>query len=623
MVLEDKKYKSEIIGSFLVKLISIIQKEMRERMSNKKKVLILGGGYAGVKAGKTLHKIFKSNEEVEITLIDKNPYHTLMTELHEVAGHRTEPDSIRIDLRTIFSGRKVNVVTDTVEKIDFEKRMVSTSRKDFGFDYLIIAFGSSINSFGIPGIEENSFTLWSYDDAMKIRHHVEKMFQMAAIEEDAATRKQLLTFAVVGGGFTGVEMAGELGEAKEHLSEKYGIDKKEITIYNIEATSRILNTLKDDNQVKKVENRFKKLGIRLLKDAAIVKVDEDKFELKDGRVIACNTLIWGAGIKVNNFVGSLGLKAGRGGRVAVNDFMQTEEYSNVFVAGDNTHYEDQDGMLPQIVEAAEQSGHTAAVNIANLINNQPLHKHKQAYHGFMVSVGSRYCVSDNNGLKLSGFFSMLVKHMVNFYYLFTVSGVAQLFEYWRHEFFHVKNNRSFVGGHFAKSSPNFWLVPFRMFLGVMWLLEGLHKISDGWLIEPKMYASDAVTQASEAVEEVAAQAQPLLKEIPGVVQWAIDNIVAPHAVVFQTFMVFAEIAFGLMLIVGLFTFISAIATTGMTVAITLTGMSDASILWYFFGGIAMIAGAGSTFGLDYYILPPLKKWWKNTAFARKSYLYFH
>ncbi|MBF4694785.1 FAD-dependent oxidoreductase [Fusibacter ferrireducens] len=592
-------------------------------MSNLKKVLILGGGYAGVKAGKTLHKIFKKNEDVEITLIDKNPYHTLMTELHEVAGHRTEPDSIRIDLRTIFSGRKVNVVTDQVEKIDFENQKVSTTRKVFDFDYLIIAFGSSTNSFGIPGIDEYAYTLWSYEDAIKIRSQVEKMFQLAAIEEDEKVRRQMLTFAVVGGGFTGVEMAGELGEAKKHLAEKYEINKDEITIYNIEATSRILNTLKDDRQVEKVERRFERLGVTLLKDAAIVNVMPDKFELKDGRVIACNTLIWGAGIKVNNFVGSLGLKAGRAGRVDVNEYMQTAEYPNVFVAGDNTHYEDQDGLLPQIVEAAEQSGHTAAENIANLIQEKPLQSHKQVYHGFMVSVGSRYCVSDNNGLKLSGFFSMLVKHLVNFYYLLTVSGVAQLFEYWRHEFFHIKNNRSFLGGHFSKSSPNFWMVPFRMFLGTMWLIEGLNKINDGWLVSAKMIASDAVTQASEVVEEGASYAEPLLKEVPGVVQWMIDKIIAPHAIGFQTMMVFAEIAFGLMLIAGLFTFISAIATTGMTVAITLTGMSDASILWYFFGGIAMIAGAGSTFGCDYYILPVLKRWWKGTAFAKKSYLYFH
>ena len=595
-------------------------------MSEKKKIVILGGGYAGVKAGKTLHKIFKNDDSVEITLIDKNTYHTLMTELHEVAGHRTEPDAIQIDLRTIFRGRKVKVVTDSINGIDFEARQLKSDRTTYKYDYLLVACGSDSNDFGIPGISEHAFTLWSYDDAIRIRHHVEKMFDKASGEEDEAIRRQLLTFAVVGGGFTGVEMVGEIGEAKKHLSEKYHIDPKEVTIYNIEATPRILNTLKDDKQVEKVEKRYTKLGIQLLKNAALVKATEDGFELKDGRVIKTKTLIWGAGIKVSNFVGKLGLEGGRAGRIIVNKFMQSPQHENVFLAGDNVAYEDSDGPLPQIVEAAEQSGHTAAENIAASIKGTAMVEHKQNYHGFMVSVGSRYGVSDTAGIKLSGFFAMLVKHMVNFYYLFTVSGLAQLWTYLRHEFFHIKNNRSIVGGYFSKASPNFWLVPLRMFLGVMWVIEGYNKIGEGWLTEAKMIASDAVSQASEwtgSGDAAAETVKPLIENVPGIVQWGIDKIIAPHAILFQTGMVFLEIAFGLMLIVGLFSFIASVATTAMTVGITLTGMSDASILWYFFGGIALIGGSGSTFGLDYYVLPWLKRWWKNTKFAGKSYLYFH
>lgn len=593
-------------------------------MADKKRIVIVGGGYAGVKAGKTLHKLFRKDDSVEITLIDRNPYHTLMTELHEVAGHRTEPDAIQIDLRKIFAGRKVNVVTDNVESIDFEGKSLKTSRKTFAFDYIIIACGSDSNDFGIPGIKEHAFTLWSFKDAVTIREHVEKMFQLAAVEEDEMIRRQLLTFAVTGGGFTGVEMIGELGEAKVHLCEKYGVNPKEVTLYNIEAASRILNTLKDDKQVRKVENRYKKLGIQLLKDAALVEVTEDGFKLKDGRYIQTKTLIWGAGIKVSDFVGDLGVQSGRAGRAVVNEFMQSPDMAHVFYAGDNVHYEDEDGLLPQIVEAAEQTGHTAAANIGALIKGEPMKKHKQNYHGFMVSVGSRYAVSDNNGLKFNGFFAVMVKHFVNFFYLFMVSGVAQLMEYVRHEFFHVKNRRSFVGGHFSKSSPNFWLVPLRIFTGSMWLVEGYKKIGEGWLSEAKIYASDAVTQASNWGAEAATETvKPLIENVPGFVQWGIDTFVAPNAIIFQTGMVIAEIVFGLMLIGGLFTFISAIATSGMTIGITLTGMADASILWYFFAGIALIGGSGSTFGLDYYVLPVLKKWWKKTPFARKSYLYFH
>jgi NADH dehydrogenase len=235
------------------------------------------------------------------------------------------------------------------------------------------------------------------------------MFRLASYEKDPEVRKKLLTFAVVGSGFTGVEMAGELGEAKDHLSVQYNIDKSEVTIYNVEATDRILRTLESEKQIAKVEKRYRKLGITLLKSAAIVKAEEGAFTLKDGTKIECNTLIWGAGIQASKFAQNLGLQTNRGGRLVVNEYMQSPDYKNVFIVGDNTHYEDADGSMPQIVEAAEQSGHTAAVNVAAMIEGKEMHAHKQNYHGFMVSVGSRYCVSDNNGFRLSGWLSMLVK----------------------------------------------------------------------------------------------------------------------------------------------------------------------------------------------------------------------
>jgi len=641
-----------------------------------KKIVILGGSYAGVKAGKTLHKQFKDKDDIEITLIDKNHFHTLMTELHEVAAFRTDEDSIKIDLFKIFAERKVNVVVDKINNINFKEQKLYSNENEYDYDYLVLATGNESNFFGVEGAEENAFTLWAYEDAVKIRKHVEEMFLKASYEKDEEERKRMLTFAVCGGGFTGVEMAGELGDAKKSLCRKYGVDEKEVKIYNIEALDRILNMLESDSQVNKVSDKYyKKLGVELLKNSPIVKVDNDSITLKDGTEIPTYTLIWTAGIKNCDFCSALGLETGRGGRILVDEHMKTNSYDNVYAAGDNTHYEDEDGVLPQIVEAAEQSGHTAALNIAAEIKDTEKHKHKQNYHGFMVSVGSRYAVADT-GFKTSGWFAMLIKHFVNFYYQFLVSGVRQLWNYWMHEFFHVKNKRSFVGGHFSKRSPNFWLLPLRIWLGFMWLVEGVKKIDEGWLAEQKMYAStpavgDATSAASGAAADATAAASgaaadataaassweaatsgavegggeavasnlpgfaqwitehtpsgyggALFEEVPGFMQWIIDNIVAPNAVPFQTGMVLMEIAIGLALIVGLFTFISSIISVGLTIGISLTGMSDATILWFFFGGIALIAGSGSTFGLDYYILPRLKKWWKNTKFARKSYLYF-
>ncbi len=624
-----------------------------------KKIVILGGGYAGVKAGKILHKIFRKDPNVQITLIDKHPFHTLMTELHEVAGHRTEPDAIRVDLRKIFAERKVKVVTDQIVSADFEKQQLKSEKNTYDYDYLILGTGNEPNFFGIEGAETYSHTLWSYEDAVNLREHIRKMFEMASSEEDPEERKRLLSFAVCGGGFTGVEMAGELGEAKYHLSEEYGVNINEVKIYNIEALSRILNMLEDDRQVQKVEKHYKKLGIELLKDSPIVKIEKDRIILKNGDIIPTYTLIWTAGIKNKDFTEKLDLETGRGARLTVNEYMQTTKYPNIFAVGDSASYtDDKNGPMPQIVEAAEQSGHTAALNVAALIKGTEMHKHNQNYHGFMVSVGSRYAVADT-GFKSSGWIAMFIKHAVNFLYLFMVSGLRQLWNYLMHEFFHVKNRRSFVGGHFAKRSPNFWLVPLRLWLGYMWLVEGIKKIGEGWLSKPKMlpgYVSDAASSASQAAEKVVeavttaspATESPATPEtyetLPGVIQWVIDrmpsgwgqplfetpnfmqwineNIMAPNMVPIQIVVIVAEILVGLALIGGLFTFLASVVSVMMTVGISFTGMADATILWFFFGGIAMIGGSGSTFGLDYYVLPFLKKWWKKTRFARKSYLYF-
>ena len=642
-----------------------------------KKIVIVGGSYAGVKAGKTLHKIFKKNDDVEITLIDKNPFHTMMTELHEVAGHRTEEESIRIDLRKIFRGRKVKIVTDEIEGCSFDERKLKGQRADYPFDFLIIAMGSQANFFGVKGAAENSHKLWSYEDAVNLREHVENMFKMAACEEDKEERKRLLTFAVCGGGFTGVEMVGELGEAKKHLSREYGIDEKEVTIYNIEAMPKILNMLDSEKLVKKIENKYyKKLGITLLKDSPIVEVEKDSFTLKNGSKIKTHTLIWTAGIMCVEDAQDFCVDKGKGARICVNEYMQTLNQGKasevIYAAGDCAFYQDADGVMPQIVEAAEQSGHTAAMNIAAQINGTEMHKHKQNYHGFMVSVGSRRAVAQT-GFSTSGWFAMFIKHFVNVYYQFLVAGFMQVFNYLRHEIFNIKNKRSFVGGHFSKRNSNFWQVPLRIWLGFMWLTEGVVKISEGWFKGPKVVetvnflagytpeaaggAADAVTAASGAAEVVAdtvtaasgaaAEAAPAVTEaamkLPGIFQWVVNHKpsgygeallgapkfmvwimnhwVAPIEVPVQIIMVLAEIIIGLCFMGGLFTFPAAVVSVLFAIGITLTGMADITMMWYFFGGFAIMMGAGRAFGLDYYVMPWLKRWWSGTKFAGKNYLY--
>jgi NADH dehydrogenase len=609
---------------------------MERRVRMRKRIVILGGGYGGVYAGKLLHKKLRKEKDIEIVLIDKKPYHTLMTELHEVAGNRTPEDSVKVELSKIFANRKVQVVLDEVEEIDFEKRQLKSAKNQtYDYDYLVIGTGARPTFYGVEGADQYAFTLWSYEDALVIREHILEMFRKAEIETDPIKRRELLTFVVVGGGFTGVELVGEIVEWSKKLCKEYEINHEELRIINVDALPSIVTNLSEKLQRKAIRH-LEKIGVEVILNAPISQVSEKSVLINEGEKIITNTCIWTAGVKSSEFSERLGLTPGHNGGIKTNAYMQSVDYKNVYVVGDNVSYiEEGVGPLPKIVETAHFTAETAVHNIVADLKEKEKVEHKSNYHGVMVSLGSKYAVASLGGNKkrdFSGWFAMLMKHMVNMFYLLQIAGINRVWKYLMHEFFHIKDRRSFVGGHFSKASPNFWLVPLRLYLGVMWLIEGINKINQGWLKEAKMVASNAVsgatpmsdaTAAASAVAEAAAEyGEPLIKNVPSIIQWGIDHVVAPYAIPFQTIMVLAEIVIGLCLIAGLFTFLSSVISVGMTVAIALTGMADASILWFFFGGIALIGGSGSTFGLDYYVLPWLKAHWKKIGLVQKSYMYF-
>lgn len=208
-----------------------------------KNIVLIGAGYAGVHAAKKLAKKYKKDKDVNITLIDRHSYHTMMTELHEVAGGRVEPTAIQYDLRRLFNRTKVNLVTDNVTHVDHDKKVVTTEHGSYPFDYLVLGMGGEPNDFGTPGVGENGFTLWSWEDSVKLRNHIEETVTKASREQDVEKRKAMLTFVVCGSGFTGIEMVGELLEWKDRLAKDNKIDASEIKLVVVEAAPTILNML--------------------------------------------------------------------------------------------------------------------------------------------------------------------------------------------------------------------------------------------------------------------------------------------------------------------------------------------------------------------------------------------
>jgi NADH dehydrogenase len=254
-------------------------------MAEKTRIAILGGGYGGVQAAKLLERRLGKRRDIEVTLIDKNSYHTLMTELHEVAGGRAEPESVQISFRKIFGGRKVTLLMDRIRTIDFEKRLLKGDAGTYAYDYLVLGVGGEPEYYGIPGIKEHAFTIWSFEDALKIRRHIEDTFRKASAERDAGKRAELLTFVVAGAGFTGIELAGELKDQRRVLCRRYLIDESEVRIIVVEALDAIIPNLPVRLQ-RKAESYLASRGVEFMLRSPIIGAEKDLVLLGGNKSIA-------------------------------------------------------------------------------------------------------------------------------------------------------------------------------------------------------------------------------------------------------------------------------------------------------------------------------------------------
>jgi len=659
------------------------------------KIVIVGAGYSGVLTAKKLAKKFRGNSDVSITIIDKNPFHTMLTELHEVAANRVDEYSIKMDLKKIFAGRGVNVVHDNVIRIDFKNKTVRGKNCNYEYDYLVIAAGSKPTFFGIPGVEEHSFKLWSYQDAVDLRDRIHNFFGKAACETDPNVKKRLLTFYIVGAGFTGVEMAGELAEYVPVLCRKFEIERDMVTIRLVDMLDRVVPNL-SEKLSSKVRRRLEKMGVEVILNTGVVAVGEDWIETRTNDKIThsdAGTVIWTAGIESSDITAQAAkeLESEKRGRIKVDPYLRSLSDDHVYIVGDNMFYipEGEEEPVPQMVENCEQSARTASHNIyAQVTGRDGMKAYKPKFHGIMVSVGGRYGVASvgtpGRKFDLPSFFAMFVKHFINIVYFMQVLGWNKVVSYMKHEFFTVRNCRSFVGGHFSNRTPSFLLVPLRVWLGAVWVFEGIRKIAEGWFNKPMLAeffknanswynkilnqgdgtaaatvraAADAVSSSTpgaegaaggvvqgagtvifnidflgwfravfvsgkELVESTISDFAFKLDIAP--VNWIINKFVLASdgmQMFMQISIVTAEILIGLALIGGLFTFLAAAASLVLqAMFVTSTGLY-LNTLWMIFAGIAVLIGGGRIFGLDYYVMPWLKNNWRKIPLVRRLYVY--
>ncbi|MCR4695048.1 MAG: FAD-dependent oxidoreductase [Pseudobutyrivibrio sp.] len=664
------------------------------------KIVVIGAGYAGVLATKKMEKKLrklKLLDSTEITLIDKHSYHTMLTELHEVAACRVGEESIKMNLDQIFAGRKVNVVQDTVTKVDFHNYKVEGKNGTYEYDYLVVAAGSKPTYFGVEGAKENTYTLWSYDDAVKLRDRIHDCFRMAADETDEAKRKELLTFYVVGAGFTGVEMIGELAEYTPILCKRFNLKREDVTLVDVDGLPRPVPNL-PEKLSNKIGKRLVKMGVGVEMSTSVVGVGEHSIKLKKGEEIServAGTVIWTAGIESSDITSEIAKESTSGGRgrIQVDDYLMSVDHDNVFVIGDNMLFtaEGEERPVPQMVENAEHSAATVAKNIVARISGEgEQEKYNPKFHGVMVCVGGRYGQARGGMAKhqmnFASFFAMFAKHFINIIYFIQVMGWTKIFSYLKHEFFTIRNNRSFLGGHFSNRTPSFMLVPLRVWLGAVWVFEGVMKIVEGWLTTPMLggffgganswfdtllgrvpagavdavasastdaaAAADAVASASTEVAGAVAStgtvifdwnfklfetilvsgtdlASSTISDIAFKIQvpfvdWIVNNWVLSSdgtMMFMQIVICILQILIGLGLMGGCFTFLSAaVSLILQAMFVTTTGLY-LNTFWMIFASLAVLFGGGYTLGIDYYLMPFLKKHWKNVKWARKWYLY--
>ncbi len=506
----------------------------------KKKIVVIGAGFAGLSATRKLSSKLKN--DAEITLIDKHSYQTMMTQLHEVAAGRVPFTNAQYDLQRLLGKRKnVSLITDSVVKLDKEGKKVITEHGVYEYDYVIVAIGGEPNDFGVPGVKDFGFTLWSLEDAMKIKRQLERMVQLASVERDDAKRKAMLTFNVAGSGFTGIEMVGELIDWRKKVATDWKINPEEITLNVVEMMPTILNTL-DRKQADKALAYLQKKNVNVLVNHGITAVAKDHIVVNVGgrdeekvqKEIPSYTLIWTTGVQGNTQAVPYELtETERGHRLLANDYMEAVgfEGKGIYVAGDvSGNMDAKTGRpQPQIVEAAEQTGHVAADNIIAEIKGGEKEKFVGKYQGTMVSVGSQWGVAMIGKTRLTGFWAMLMKNFIYILYTLQINSAYYLFTYLKNEFFHTEDNRNFMRGHISRRGNVLWLLPLRLFYGLIWLLDAVPKVfgstaaggsswmgntvkistfmkySGGWLEAPavKTAAKAAGTVASKASDAAA------------------------------------------------------------------------------------------------------------------------
>jgi len=377
-----------------------------------KKIIIAGGGFAGVRAALDLEK--KRPPNTKITLISKLPHLEYHAALYRVVTGRN-PLEVCIPLAEIFKNKDVEIVEDEIVKLDLaDKQLVGKNEAKYKYDYLVLALGSQTSYYGIPGLKNMSYGLKSVNEALRLREHLHELFEKAAKSPDTDKKVTNAHFVVVGGGATGTETAGELASYTDKLSKNHGLPREFITIDLIHSREHLVPNLPEDFS-EKIEHRLRHLGVNLFMNRRVIKEDIEKVYLKDMQ-LKTKTVIWTAGVTLNSlYKDTKELKKDKDGRPFVNTLLEARGNRNVFIVGDAASVKH-----PGMAQSAISDGRFVAEVIANGIKNKKPPRYRAARLSYSIPVGEGWAATLWHGVAFHGKTGWILRRLADFKFFLSI-----------------------------------------------------------------------------------------------------------------------------------------------------------------------------------------------------------
>jgi NADH dehydrogenase len=412
----------------------------------KPRVIVIGGGFGGLEAAKAL----VSTEKLQVVLFDKYNHHTFQPLLYQVATSALETSSILFPYRKLFSLTKdFYFRLGEVTNIQPQNKCIETSIGSVKYDYLVIASGAETNFYGLGDVEANSHPMKTIIDAIKLRNIIIKNFELALLVEDEELMNSYMDYVIVGGGPTGVELAGAISELKRHVFPKDypELDVTRMDIHLVEATPRLLNGMSEIAGSKALEY-LKSMGVQVHLNSAVKSYDGYQVLFSGGQRLVSKTLIWAAGVKGNPVAGLNAASFARSSRLKVDAFNRVNGYEDIFAIGDVALMEGDPGFPnghPMMAPPAMQQGELLGKNIGRLISGKPMVPFQYQDKGSMATVGRNKAVVDLKALRFQGFFAWLVWMFVHLLSLIGFRNKFFVFINWFISYFsYDKSNRLII-----------------------------------------------------------------------------------------------------------------------------------------------------------------------------------